>query len=91
MLDELTADLPVDLIWPNSVRAYASMRRESHVAAILAGWTLQLRRAQWQIDGTGCRPEVVQMVADDLGVPIKGEDRPQAVRLTRPHLRPHGV
>lgn len=76
--------MPADLLWPNSVYAYASMRREAHVAAILAGWTLQLRRAQWQIDGTGCRPDIVQLVADDLGLPVKGQDQPKAARV-------HGV
>lgn len=81
LLDELTADLPADLIWPTSTYTYASMRRESRLSAILAGWGLQLRRAQWQVDGTGCRPEVVQLVADDLGLPVAGRDEPTAARV----------
>lgn len=80
LLDELTADMPADLMFPTSVNTYASMRRETHLAAILAGWGLQLRRAQWQVDPAGCRPEVAAMVADDLGLPVKGDDKPKAAR-----------
>lgn len=81
MLDELTVDTPSDLMWPTSIQTYATMRRDSRLTAILAGYGLQLRRAQWQLDGTGCRPEVVQQVADDLGLPIKGRDEPTAARV----------
>lgn len=84
LLDELTADLPGDLLWPTSVQTYATMRREAHLSSILSGWSLQLRRAQWQLDGAGCRPEVVQLVADDLGLQVAGRDEPTAARV-------HGV
>ncbi|RKR92791.1 hypothetical protein BDK92_7271 [Micromonospora pisi] len=63
-----------DLLYPNSVEIYSMMRRDPRLAAVLAGYTLQLRRAQWQLDGTGCRPEVVQLVADGLGLHVKGQD-----------------
>lgn len=69
-----------DLIYPHSVDVYAQMRRDSRLAAVLAGYTLQLRRAQWQLDGTGCRPEVVQLVADSMGLPIAGRDEPTGLR-----------
>lgn len=81
ILDELTADLPADLIWPNSVRTYASMRREAHISAALNGYTLQLRRAQWQLDGRGCRPDVVRLVADDMGLLVTGQESSGAARL----------
>lgn len=71
--------------------AYAKMRKESRLAALLAGYTLQIRRASWQVDPTGCRPEVVQLVADDLGLPVKGNDKPGPARTTgvswHEHLR----
>jgi hypothetical protein len=56
------------------------MRRDARLSAIVDGYTLQLTRAQWQLDGAGCRPEVVQLVADDLGLPIAGNDEPGPAR-----------
>lgn len=74
ILDELTIDLPADLVWPLSVQLYQSMSRETHLSAIETAYTLNLRRAQWQLDGRGCRPEVVRLVADDMGLNVAGED-----------------
>jgi hypothetical protein len=59
---------------------FSKMRRDPNLAAILSGWTLQLRRAQWQIDGRGCRPEVVAAVAEDLGLHVVGSDEVGAAR-----------
>lgn len=59
---------------------YAQMRRDPNLAAILAGYTLQLRRAQWQVDGRGCRPEVTTAVAEDLGLNVAGSDETGAAR-----------
>lgn len=70
-----------DLAYPLSIQQYAVMRRDPTLAAILAGYTLQVRRASWAVDGTGCRPEVVKLVADDLGLPVAGQDTPGAARL----------
>ncbi len=70
---------------------FAKMRRESRLAAILAGYTLQIRRATWRLDPAGCRPEVVKQVADDLGLAVAGDDEPGAARTTgvswNDHLR----
>lgn len=63
-----------DLIWPLTVRTYGRMRRDPQLTAVLAAYTLPILRANWRIDGAGCRDEVVQMVADDLGLPILGTD-----------------
>ncbi len=80
VLDELTQDLPADLVWPLSVPLYASMSRETHLSAIETSYTLQLRRAQWQLDGRGCRPEVTALVADDMGLLVAGQDDQGAAR-----------
>lgn len=69
-----------DLRYPESVAVYAQMRRDPQLAGVLGGYTLQLRRAQWQVDGAGCRPEVVRLVADCLGLPVAGDDIPSAFR-----------
>lgn len=64
-----------------SILAYAQMAKDPTLAAVLSSYQLQIRRASWAIDGTGCRPEVTQQVADDLGLPIVGADRPTAARI----------
>jgi hypothetical protein len=61
-----------DLTWPSSVQTYARMRHDPQLKAVLAAYTLPIRRATWAVDPAGCRDEVVQVVADDLGVPILG-------------------
>jgi hypothetical protein len=67
-------ELIPDLIWPNSVQTYARMRHDPQLTAILAAYSLPIRRAAWAIDPAGCRDEVVQLVADDLGLPVLGTD-----------------
>lgn len=69
------------LMFPASVPVYAEMRRDPQLAAVLAGITLPIRRATWQVDPTGCRPEVARLVADDLGLPVAGNDTPSAARV----------
>lgn len=60
---------------------YARMRKDPRLATIHSGYTLQIRRAAWQLDPTGCRPEVMALVADDMGLPVKGQDIPTAARV----------
>jgi predicted ABC-type ATPase len=68
------------------------MRRDPQLSAILNAYFLPLLRARWALDGTGCKPEVVQHVSDDLGVAIKdGDDTPGPARrrgvIWQRHLR----
>ncbi|MET8334370.1 phage portal protein family protein [Streptosporangium canum] len=63
-----------DLMWPTSVQTYARMRHDPQLAAILAAYTLPIRRATWAVDPAGCRDEVAHVVADDLGLSILGAD-----------------
>jgi len=70
-----------DLTFPLSIPVYAKMRKDPKLAAIEAGWTLNLLRAQWQLDPAGCKPTVVRAVADGLGLAVKGQDKPGPARL----------
>lgn len=70
---DLLEQIP-DLTWPLSARTYSLMRTDPQLTAVLAAYTLPIRRATWSVDPAGCRPEVVQLVADDLGLPILGVD-----------------
>ena len=69
------------LAYPLCLREYALMAKDPTLSAIISSYTLQILRASWAVDGTGCRPEVVQQIADDLGLPIIGVDRPRAARV----------
>ncbi|MFI6793670.1 DUF935 family protein [Nonomuraea sp. NPDC050383] len=88
---DLLEQIP-DLTWPLSARTYSLMRTDPQLTAVLSAYTLPIRRATWAVDPAGCRPEVVQLVADDLGLPILGVDpepgpaRRRGVRWTD-HLR----
>lgn len=79
MLLDLLEHVPA-LNWPQSIDTYSKMRRDPQLTGVLAGYTLPLRRATWQVDPAGCRPNVVRHVADDLGLTVKGEDDPGAYR-----------
>jgi hypothetical protein len=62
-----------ELVWPNSVRVYEQMRtQDAQVASVLRAVSLPIRRTPWRIDPAGARPEVVQLIAEDLGLPIVG-------------------
>ncbi len=63
-----------DLLWPKSIDVYDRMRREdSQVGSVLRAVTLPIRSTEWMIDPAGARDEVVELVARDLGLPIKGQ------------------
>lgn len=69
--DEMTAAL----MWPNNLRIYDQMVREdSQVAAVLRAVTLPIRRTQYRIDPGAASEEVVKLVAEDLGLPVLGDD-----------------
>lgn len=63
-----------DLLWPTSVTTYGRMRHDPQLTAVLNAYTLPIRSAPWAVDPAGCRDEVAQLVADDLGLPILGVD-----------------
>lgn len=63
-----------ELQWPRNIEVYDKMRRQdAQVMSVLRAVTLPIRRTTWRIDPNGARPEVVQMIADDLGLPIQGQ------------------
>lgn len=69
-----------ELMWPNSVPVYDKMRRQdAQVRSVLRAVQLPIQRTKWFIDPAGARDEVVKLVSDDLGLPVKGQ--PDAARL----------
>lgn len=62
-----------ELMWPKSIETYDRMRREdAQVGSVVRAVTLPLRRATWSIDPAGAKNEIVEFVAAELGLPIKG-------------------
>lgn len=62
-----------DLRWPYSLDVWDRMRREeSQVTSVLKAVTLPVLRTNWALDGAGCRPAVTSLVAEDLGLPVRG-------------------
>lgn len=62
-----------ELQWPQSVQVFDRMRREeAQIKSVLRATILPIQRTVWSIDPDGARDEVVQLVAEDLGLPIKG-------------------
>ena len=70
-----------DLFWPFSVEVFDKMRREdSQIGSVLRAVTLPIRGAEWMIDPAGARDEVVDLVATDLGLQVKGREPKHALR-----------
>jgi hypothetical protein len=95
VVDYLLEQIP-ELTHPWSVRTYARMRHEPQIAAILQAYGGPIGRAHWAVDGAGCRDEVTQRIADDLGLPIAGvDDEPTGARRRKftfaEHLRVAGL
>ena len=75
----------VELRWPRSIDVYDSMRRQdAQCMSVLRAVTLPLRKSAWRVEPNGARPEIVQHIAEDLGLPVVGQD------ATPPPLRRRG-
>lgn len=73
LVDLLIEQVP-ELQHPQSVWVYARMQHEPQLGAVLRAYRLAMRRANWAVNGAGCRDEVTARVADDLGLPVAGLD-----------------
>lgn len=64
-----------ELRWPLSVDVFERMpRQDAQIASIMRAITLPIIRTGWRLDPNGARDEVVQLIADDLRLPILGAD-----------------
>ncbi len=70
-----------DLQWPQSLEVYDQMRSEdSQVGSVLRAVTLPIRSGKWQLDGAGVDADVLSLVAEDLGLPVKGQEDARPLR-----------
>lgn len=71
-----------ELRWPENLTVYDAMRRQdAQVGSVLRAVTHPIRRTEWWIDPNGARDEVVEHVARDLGLPIRGREPVSMPRL----------
>jgi len=65
-----------DLRWPNSINVYHKMRTDAQIFALTSAISLPIRSSRWVIDPNGSRDEVTELVANAMGLPIKGQEEP---------------
>jgi hypothetical protein len=73
-----------ELKWPNSIEVFDRMRRQdAQVQSVLRAVMLPVQRTPWRLDPAGARDEVVELLAEDLGLAIKGQDETSKPRRGR--------
>jgi hypothetical protein len=79
---QLDTESTPELAWPLSIEVFDRMRRQdSQCLSVLRAVTLPVRRTTWRLDPAGARDEVVDLVAADLGLSVKGQEAdPPALR-----------
>lgn len=65
-----------ELVWPQSVLVYDRMRRQdAQVMSVLRAVTLPIRRTSWRVEAGPATPEVAAFIADELGLPLAGQEQ----------------
>lgn len=76
-----TAEEVVDLTWPAAIQTYDRIRRsDSKVASSLRAMIAPILGADWRINPRNASEEVTRHVAEDLGLPILGDEAQQPNR-----------
>lgn len=63
-----------ELQWPQSTEAYERMETDAQLKGLLLATTLPIRRFQWEFDPNGADPGIVEHLAEDFSLPVRGED-----------------
>jgi hypothetical protein len=61
--------------WPYSVKTYSEMRKEPQIASMIDAVTGPIMAAGWHVVPNGADPEAVALVADDLGLPVRDDQK----------------
>jgi hypothetical protein len=78
---DIGAEETPELQWPRNIEVYDRMRRQdAQVISVIRAVTLPIRRTKWRIDPNGARPEIARQVADDLGLPLVGDEGEPVLR-----------
>lgn len=69
------SEVTAELAWPLNLAVYDLMRRtDSQLGGVWKATTYPIRRWNWHIIPNGARPEVVEDLADNVGLPILGQE-----------------
>lgn len=63
-----------ELTFPTSVLTYHKMRSDTQIEALHIGTVQPVREMRWTIDPNGAKASLVQQVATDMNLPVKGEE-----------------
>jgi hypothetical protein len=70
-----------ELRWPTSVRTtYPRMRNDTQLRALMQGTVLPISRYLWSIDPNGADGSLVEAIAADLNLPVKGAQQAYVLR-----------
>lgn len=84
---DLLEEVP-DLTYPLALNVFYKMPRDdARVWSLLAAVKLPIRRTQFYIEPNGARDEAVQQVANDLNLPIKGDNGGDKVKTPKGRQR----
>lgn len=64
-----------ELQWPNSVQVYDRMGADAQISGLVRSVVLPLQRRAWCLDPNGADPASVERLADELDLPILGQER----------------
>lgn len=71
---QIISDIPA-LAWPDCLEVYDRMRStDGQIIAVLKAITLPILGTTWRLNPDGARPEVVEFVAEQLGLPVIGQE-----------------
>ncbi len=60
----------VELQWPTSIVAYASMMNDAQIYSLYQGFMWPIRAYDWYIDPNGAKPEIVDRISTDYNLPV---------------------
>ncbi|XBB66855.1 hypothetical protein ABFU82_22525 [Nocardioides sp. WV_118_6] len=66
-----------ELRWPKAYDIYDEMMDNPQVSSVMRAVMMPILGTGWRIDGTDCEPHITRHVANDLALPIVGEEAPE--------------
>jgi hypothetical protein len=71
---EYAADLRWNGAYTGSTLVYSRMETDAQLTGLMIVMSLPVRRFRWELDPNGARSRLVDALADDLGLPVRGKE-----------------
>lgn len=83
-VEDMAEQVP-DWLFPQSIALATKMRRDTQVKSLLRACVWPIMRYEWKIDPNGASDECVKNVAEDLNLPVIGDENsdPSTSRASR--------